>query len=350
MANAYLVTISRRIEKNIIQTKDSIFNFIFDAISDAIFLTDLEGFFIQMNETACIRTGINKMDMFGKNLLLIPRVNKTNAIEEYFKELINKGNATAYIDYLNKEGGIIQTEIIGKVVHYHEITLVLHVSREISPRKKEFNQLLDAIIQAEEVDRSFFAQEIHEGLGQILSIIKLYMESYFDTDKPDYRNELADKMDSSINQALSIVSFITEKLSPHILKNLGLEAAINSQIQKIISKSDVKIKFDAKYDLKIPENIEIVLYRIVIDLIDYCLKESKATSVKIASEMDGKNITFVFQQNGKKVLSADFAKKEKNQKLYNLFNKIQSLNGSLEIVENTNQKAKIQIIIPLNTD
>lgn len=236
--------------------------------------------------------------------------------------------------------------ILSIVAGYVPRNTVLLSILDITDKRDAQRKVYYAMINAEERERTRVAKELHDGVSPILSAIKLYIQTFLNADNVDTRNELSQKIINTINEAVQSVSDISNRLSPHILQNFGLSTAINSFIEKIMDTTDIKFSFFSGINGKIDENIEINLYRIVIELINNTLKYANAKNIKIRIEQN-KNIILSFEHNGVGFNVEKMMKQSKGMGLKNLFSRIDFLNGKIDIINHQDKGLKIKFVIPL---
>ena len=152
------------------------------------------------------------------------------------------------------------------------------------------------LIESQEQERKRIAQELHDGLGQNLLVIKnrallgLAVES-----KDEQFGEISD----SVTDALSEVRNIAYNLRPLHLERLGLTSTLEEMIEEIEETSGIAINCDiATIDgLLTPEN-EINFYRIVQECLNNIVKHSKAKRASIEIYLEDQNILLTAKDDG----------------------------------------------------
>jgi PAS domain S-box-containing protein len=303
---------------------------LFDNVRDAIFVTDLQGNFLEANQVALDRTGYTYDEFLKLNLKNTRLKNSSDAIENYIQEVINNGSATAIINYINQNGDIIETEISGKKFQYDSINSLLHISREIKSRNKNHAELLNSIIQKEEKERSSFAHEIIEILGPNLSLVKMYLDTYSQAGDEILKLKLIEKIRITIDKSIDDITVLSNRISPNVLKILGLKVALEAFVKKIKDQSVLDFQVDFSLPDDLPENYSIVLYRSLAELITNIHNHSKASQVSLICQIYKQNIVVEIKDNGigfnvKKALSG------KTTGLKYLISRIESLRGTIDI-------------------
>ena len=184
--------------------------------------------------------------------------------------------------------------IFGAVVY-----LVVNSRMKIlkSERQKQhlFSELL---IKSQEGERKRLAQELHDGLGQNLLVIKNQIDIYRSTDE---REEIElDEISDLIKTSIIEVKEISSNLHPHQLERFGLNKSINSMVQKIESVGNIKIETrldDISGIFSTDDQINI--YRIIQESLNNVLKHSDAKKAKVEIRKESKIIYLTIEDYGK---------------------------------------------------
>ncbi|MEA3505071.1 MAG: histidine kinase, partial [Bacteroidota bacterium] len=150
-------------------------------------------------------------------------------------------------------------------------------------RKENEAKVLSAIIKTEENERQKFAKELHDGLGPILSSIKMAISAINKSSLSETNGQIITKTENTVDDAIISVKEISNSLSPHVLKRYGLEKAIKTFTDTIVTKKDLEIIHSSNLNGKrYSYNVEVVLYRIVGELITNTLKYALASRIEIS--------------------------------------------------------------------
>jgi len=147
-------------------------------------------------------------------------------------------------------------------------------------RAQNESRVLSAILRTEEKERQHFAKELHDGLGPLLSSVKMSISTIQPESIP--RPPVITITEYLIDESISTLKEISNRLSPHVLTNFGLYRAIRSFIGKLRIPDQPQIHFRSNLeDRRFSFNLEVVLYRIVCELISNALKHSKSKNIHI---------------------------------------------------------------------
>lgn len=200
---------------------------------------------------------------------------------------------------------------------------------ETETRQREYEKmLLNTTIMTEENERRRFATDLHDGLGPILSSIKMSFSAVADdiTDK-----EVRHNLELAINEAISTVREVSNNMSPHILTNLGLRRAIVNFIGKISFPKYMNVSYNiAIGDARYPATNEIVLYRVFCELVNNTLRHAKASAINFRLEQEGDELKLTYKDNGTgfdpKLLD-DSNEQRLGMGLYNIVSRVSSIKG-----------------------
>jgi len=213
-------------------------------------------------------------------------------------------------------------------------------------QKENEAKVLSAIIKTEEKERKKFAKELHDGLGPILSSIKMAISAINKNVMGNDNKQIIDKTEETVDSAIITIKEISNNLSPHILERFGLEKAIKTFTDIIITNEDLEIIFFSNLNGKRYDyNIEVILYRIIGELINNTLKHASASKVEISLFYFEKRLELFYSDNG---IGFDMKNIDsKGMGLPNIDSRVKSLDGELEMHSKHKQGIFLKITLPL---
>jgi signal transduction histidine kinase len=225
------------------------------------------------------------------------------------------------------------------------IKRIFNIQKQIETlRKKNESRVLSAILKTEEKERQHFAKELHDGLGPLLSSVKMAISaSLYDNTE---NKVILGKAEDLIDESITSLKNISTKLSPHVLIDFGLLKAVRSFIGKLQIASKPIIRFNSNIENKrFSYNIEVVLYRVICELISNTLKHADAHNIFIDLLEDGKSINLKYIDDGKGFDVDQEEHKLSGMGYSNMKSRIKSLNGSIEIFSRPGEGVNIDIKI-----
>jgi signal transduction histidine kinase len=195
-------------------------------------------------------------------------------------------------------GVLISFLIIVGVVLIREIFYSL--KRAEIDRLKTERRVINAIINTEENEKKRFAKDLHDGLGPLLSTVKMSLSALTGKIKDPHGQEILKNTNHVVNEAISTIKEVSNNLSPHVLTNFGLSSAINAFTNKINQTKVLEIDFKSNMENQRLENDkEVVIYRAVCELINNSILHSGASRIEIELNKHEKFVTLHFYDNGR---------------------------------------------------
>jgi len=236
---------------------------------------------------------------------------------------------------------------ITKRKHY-EIELEKSI-KQIKNYQKQLKKLNIELTLVEERERRRIAENLHDSLGQTLSLAFIKLSSVVQGNYPPHVQKTLDETSELLNHAISESRTITYDLSPPILYELGLIPAFKWKLEQIEQKHDIKTFLKGEnHVIGIKNEFNIFLYRIVVELLNNVIKHAKANLIEVEVKKD-KNFYYIsvrdngigFQKQLKKLTatSGGFGLMSINERL-------DSIKGRLEINSELGKGTEAIVIIP----
>ncbi len=142
---------------------------------------------------------------------------------------------------------------------------------------------MDSIIRGEEQERSRVAKDLHDGLGGLLSGVKLSLSSIKgNLIIEENQVRIFERSISQLDEAIHEMRRVAHNMMPESLIKFGLPEAVSSLCQSILDKTSIKVHFSAQqWTGRIAADKEIMAYRIIQELVNNMIKHSAANAVII---------------------------------------------------------------------
>jgi signal transduction histidine kinase len=224
-------------------------------------------------------------------------------------------------------GVLISFMIIVGVVLIREMFYSL--KRAEIDRLKTERRVINAIINTEENEKKRFAKDLHDGLGPLLSTVKMSLSALTEKIKDPSGIEILGNTNHLVNEAISTIKEVSNNLSPHVLSNFGLLSAISAFTVKINQTKALEIDFKSNMENQRLENDkEVVIYRAVCELINNSILHSGASRIEIELNKHEKFITLQFNDNGRGFDTSRLEKEDiKGMGLSNIETRVKSIEG-----------------------
>ncbi|MFQ3579724.1 MAG: PAS domain S-box protein [Bacteroidales bacterium] len=329
------------------------YKILFNNTTDAVFLTDLKGNFVEVNNTACKILGYTQMEFMNMNLNNIRSPKLWSSLPKILERIVNNEEVVYESEHITKQGIVIPVEMKSKLIEIQGYTLIIWTSRNISDRKELQKQVLNAVIETEERERERFAKDLHDGLGPLLSTIKLYINELSSEDTTqDEQADLIKYCNELIDEAVKNTRTISNNLTPHLINKYGMVKAIEAFISKIDIVHKISITFEKiNIENEFERPIELTFFRIVTELINNTLKHAKANTITIILEEVNNKLILSYKDDG---IGFDpdeaLTRSPEGIGLKNIISRVQSIDGSCNFYNNEVQGTYIKIIVPLKNE
>jgi len=228
----------------------------------------------------------------------------------------------------------VSVMIIGGVILMRE--LFYSLKRAEIDRQRAEKRVLNAIINTEENERKRFAKDLHDGLGPILSTVKMSLSALNNRIKDPSGVEILNNTYHLVYEAIATIKEISNNLSPHVLTNFGLSSAIAAFTTKINQTKAVEIDFKSNMEnIRLETEKEVVIYRAVCELINNSIQHSGASHIDIELNKHQKFITLHLSDNGRGFDTTALRKEDtKGMGLSNIETRVRTVEGVFVLESN----------------
>jgi signal transduction histidine kinase len=244
-------------------------------------------------------------------------------------------------------GVLISFMIIGGVILIRE--LFYSLKRSELERLRAERRVITAIINTEENEKKRFAKELHDGLGPLLSSVKMSLSALSGRISDKNGIEILGSVNAMTNEAISAIREISNNLSPHVLTNFGLASAISSFVTKINQTKAILIGFNTNMEkARIDPDQEVVIYRAACELINNAIRHSGASRIEVDLFRHHKFITLQVSENGRGFdPEALKTEEKKGMGISNIETRVKSIDGVfiLESIPGKGTTALVKVTI-----
>ena len=216
----------------------------------------------------------------------------------------------------------------------------LYKSRNTVKKEKLMQQQFsENLLKSQEEERTRIARELHDSVGQQLTLIKRKSQ-----------NENQEDITLLTNNALEEVRSISRGLYPALLKQLGLSESIEQLINDYDEQTDLFFSVDIDNINKyFTESTSLNFYRLIQECLTNIIKHAKAKSVTVSIKKEGNTIVSLISDNGKGFNIND-SKKKNSLGLKTIFERIRIMNGNLSIDSKLNNGTSFIFSIPVKNE
>ena len=231
-------------------------------------------------------------------------------------------------------GGIIAFALLSLLVFLnYRNRLRIEKQQVLQLRQTQQLTATESIIKGQEEERSRLARDLHDGLGGLLSGIKLTLNNM--TGNVILSEQNANVFNRALGQldnAISEMRRVAHSMMPESLLKFGLVDAVNDFCEGISQSGKLKVHFLAigTENMKLEQSEEITIYRIIQELLNNTLKHADATEAQVQIAKTEELLSITVEDNGKGFDSSQL-NKNKGIGISNIENRVAYLNGKLEV-------------------
>lgn len=290
-------------------------------------------------------------DLLEKIFTIVFHPDDSGKLLDASEKILNQGedNTLYEIRVINKKAEIKWAEVLFKPINWENKDSVMVIVSDITERKELERAMLNTIIETEEKERHRFSVDLHDGLGPLLSSIKIYMELIQTANDDSSRKEYTDYTKGLIDQAILSAKEIANNLTPNVLNDFGLIVAIESFCEKINKTDTINVSFyNSKITNVLDKKINVTIYRVVTELVNNTIKHASANNIYINIINEHNLLTLIYVDDG---IGFDTDKVMKNNKeslgIKSIMSRIQSVNGSYKLYSAVGAGFRVRIDIDL---
>lgn len=239
---------------------------------------------------------------------------------------------------------------VTKLILVQDITEKVETDNKLKEYLEEIRMLTSHLQEIREEERKNIAREIHDELGQQLTVIKMEIAwAIRKLKQPEKQKVKLEGLLETIDSTMRSVRRICSELRPTLLDDLGLVAALQWHAGQLRSSTGIKIYIDAPEEIdNLPADIKTGMYRIFQESLTNIIRHAEAKKVEIQLIVENKMIILHIKDDGK---GFDILASSKKKTLGILGMKERSLNmgGEYIIGSYPGKGTSVMVSIPLNT-
>lgn len=199
-----------------------------------------------------------------------------------------------------------------------------------------------ALLEGQELERRRITLELHDGVGQLLTAIKMRVEML------DGDEEKKAGVTALINDTIAEVRRISYNVMPQALVDYGPKAAIAGLCDNIRKYARLGIDFSwvEEVERQLDFDVSIAIFRIVQEGLNNIVKHAEATHVDINLVINADNVYLILADNGKGFETDMLSRDDRGYGLRNMRERARLLNGTFEIISSPGQGTVVEVSIP----
>jgi two-component system sensor histidine kinase UhpB len=313
--------------------------------------------FLEANAEAIHHYGYSLEEFLGKTLADIRLDGNEQQIRMeveqilHTREVVKKG----LWQHVKKNGQVIFVEIAWHSVEYKHKQAILVLASDVTERivlENELNeqrvsrqrQITEAVIVAQEKERTEIGKELHDNVNQILGASNLYINTAM-TDE-DMRQELLERSTELVSNAINEIRKISKSLITPGLREIGLIESIEDIIDDMKMGTDLQITLDVLNITEddIEDRRKLTVFRIIQEQLNNIVKHAHATEVSIRLSIEEGDIVLTVMDNG---IGFDISRHRKGVGITNIISRVELFNGVVDLQSRPGEGCMLSVRLPL---
>ncbi|MCC6725509.1 MAG: sensor histidine kinase [Saprospiraceae bacterium] len=220
----------------------------------------------------------------------------------------------------------------------------------INNLKEKETMVLHSIMEGQELERKRFAQDIHDGIGPLLSTLKMGLEGLQQNENTGDIQEIkreAKRLENLLDIISSDVRTISHALLPPTLVDYGLESALSNLCTLVQSQGKIPINlFISKNNTRLNPATELGLYRIAQELLNNAIKHANTNTIAVQLIKHTKSVVLMVEDDGIG-FNTDDASQKNGIGLKNIITRVESLGGTFSLESTKGEGVLATIEVPL---
>jgi two-component system, NarL family, sensor histidine kinase UhpB len=314
--------------------------------------------FLEANSSAVQHYGYTHEEFMAKTLADIRLDGDTDELREEVNMI--KGSADGVRKgirrHIKKNGEIIFVDIAWHNINYKNRPAILVLAGDVTERiqlEEELNeqrisrqkQITEAVILAQEKERTEIGKELHDNVNQILGASNLYINTAMTDD--EMRQELLQRSTELVSSAINEIRKISKSLITPGLREIGLIDSIEDIIDDLkFTKGKLVIDLDLQSisEEQIEDRRKLTLFRIVQEQLNNIVKHANATRALIRLSGEQDHIVLTVSDNG---VGFDVARHRKGVGITNIISRAELFNGRVDIQSTPGEGCTLTVSLPM---
>ena len=221
---------------------------------------------------------------------------------------------------------------------------------DVTEKRRYESDLMNAVVTGQEKERQRLAEELHDGLGPLLSSVKNNLEAIESLIRStkDRKVQYFENSKWLLQQAIQETREIAHNLMPKTLEEFGLASALHGLTELLSDTQAVQIDYYTNITGKLGEQgIEFSLYRIAQELLNNALKHSNATKINLQLILHTDSVVLTIDDNGEGFNPEESTTTHKGLGLRNISSRLRAIKGHILLDSAPGQGTVVTVEVPI---
>ncbi len=356
--------LSKRAREALRQSEEKL-RLMFESVTDGMVVTDLKGVITDVNPGAMRMHGFGGRDeIVGKFAfdLVAPRDRRrartnvraamrkgTVADAEFTLCRVDRSEFPAELgaSVLNDASG----EPVGLVTVLRDITERRQAEERLRDYRQQLRSLASRLSLAEERERRRLAAGLHDRVGQTLAVIKLKLGALQEPLPPAELERQLGEVRAHVDQVIKETRSLTFELSPPVLYELGLEAALEWLAEQSQERHGVpcKLKDDGRAK-PLGDDMRGILFGAANELLLNVAKHAQARAARISVGRRGDEVRVTVEDNGVGFDLSEMGRPTRGFGLFSIRERLEQVGGRVEVKSRPGRGTRVVVVAPIERE
>jgi PAS domain S-box-containing protein len=314
--------------------------------------------FIDVNNAALLQYGYTREQFLQLNVLDIRPKEEADRFHASSSRSFRGVHRAGIWRHKKKDGTIIYVDVITHDFLYKDQPTRLVLANDVTEKyiweeklKESYDsirQLTDHLQKIREEERTHIAREIHDELGQLLTVMKMdisWLKKKVDPAPEPIKEKFVELL-GVVDTTVKTIRRIASELRPTLLDDLGLVAAMEWHLEEFEKRSGIQKEFEGPgSEIHIADSVKIGLFRILQESLTNVARHSGAKKVNVSLEQNGRKIVLKIADNGK---GYDMEKASKHTLgVLGMKERTAMMGGEYHITGFPGKGTSIEVIVPI---
>jgi PAS domain S-box-containing protein len=323
---------------------------ILHSVQAAVIATRLDGTIIYWNGFAERLYGWSSAEVLGRSIVNITVSNESaDEAAQIMEVLTNGGSWTGEFGVRRKDGSVLTALVmdaplfdeagnqIGIVGVSHDLDVERkRTEQRVKERSNSLRLLSQRLLHSQDEERRKVARDLHDGLGQSLTLLKMTLGSMTDSEGR-VKRQVVEDVRGLADQCIGEIRTLAYLLHPPLLESLGLRTAVQWLVEGFGQRSGIQVTCDVSEALpRLSAVLETALYRILQEALANIHRHSGSTVAEVEVSAEGGAVVLVVRDFGRgipeAVLNAVNSGSSRGVGLAGIRERVAELNGTFELM------------------
>ncbi|HTD24855.1 MAG TPA: GAF domain-containing sensor histidine kinase [Terriglobales bacterium] len=222
-----------------------------------------------------------------------------------------------------------------------------HIAETLREREARIAELSGHLLRAQEEERQRISRELHDETGQALMVIRLYLGMLEQTVPQRTPRARIRETVAVVDRTIEGIRRIIGRLSPLVLQELGLVAAIRKEAKDLLKNAGVRVRVNVAENVgRLDAETEIALYRIVQEALHNVAKHAQAHSVNIQLSREEETVKLTVEDDGVGMPAKSNNSRGHSFGLAGIKERVKSMKGVVRVQSAKGKGTRLEVSVP----